>query len=153
MNWLEILFVILAVIGYGIVTMIQMSQINKQRSQIDDLKSINGIMATYANVFDAKKVEEYVSMTDKLQKMKSAKLIADSDSLKKVSHEAINEQTKYLEEFYFKTKGEEYHELYTMVGNIIYQNKDNKENLNMILEKLPKTRHLFSDITDFKNKV
>lgn len=145
-EWIEIGFVALATIVYLIVTLVQKAQIDKIKSVNDSLNSLNSAMSNYASIFDANKVKEYVKLNEDRVGMKAANMILDEKWTKEFLSSEMSKQIERLQEFYFEEKGQEFLEMLNMIANIIHQNKDNKENLELVLNKLPRTKYLFDDI-------
>jgi hypothetical protein len=152
----DILFIILSgiyTLAYVIVIIIQSNHIKKLKEAEEAMISSNGLMEaanktmkSYVEIYDVEKVKRYVEMNEETIRLEAANFVADSEKLKNFAYEIMKEQTESVREFYIEEMGKEHMELFNMVLNLLWQNRNNPNNYNSILNNLPKTKDRFLGI-------
>jgi len=126
-----------------------------------------GILATFIVVSNYSQVKNIESNFDKKVKNleltfsnkikdfqdKTVEFMADSKLMKSIADMSINENVNELSKIYYKEKGEQMNELFSLVYHIAYQNKDNKENLEKILNKIPLSRDIIIQMLNDPNSL
>jgi hypothetical protein len=159
---ISIVLNILFIVAYLIVVIIQSNHIKSLKKAEKSMLSSNELMKSannkvksyidYVDVFDTEKANDYVKMNEDTARLTAANFAADNEKLKNFTCKIMNEQTRSIQEFYIKEIGEEYSELLTMVLNVLWQNRNDKNNYNLILNQLPKSKYkLLSIISEWDN--
>ncbi len=104
-------------------------------------KVLNSVK-TFFEIFDIKKVKEYVKMNEETVLGKASNLIADDGKVRDIMHEVTKEKIDEISEYYKEVMGKEHLELFHSTAYLLENclGKQKEEQLRFIDEFLPNNK-------------
>ena len=122
-----------------------------QREEIKKLKSIVSSIKEYVSIIDIKKLKEYADIREETIVNKSAILLADEESVKKIMDDSIDSKIKELTEIYLTQIKGQHLELISFAIDTL-KHLDNEKQKEVIINNLPKCKEFLFKIMDDMNK-
>lgn len=143
---------IISMIFTGICVIIFLNGKYKIENELKVVREVNNTMKSYMDIFKINEVKEYVELQGKNYALKAVELLRDD----KIMNEIVNESIENYNKAQFRLLedlNEEYVELLSFTCNVVFQNKDDKDNLDKILKTMPLTSNQIKKIIKDKSGI
>jgi hypothetical protein len=135
------IIMIIAAVAYVTVTFIQAYHIR-------NMKEITDTMNSYMKIFSIDEVKKYSDLRAESAKIEAANFVANNEKVEAFTKAIMDDKERDFWQFYENEKKEEYFELFNLAVQIIIQNQQNKKNMKMILDILPRTKDKLLKVID-----
>tara|TARA_B110000114_G_scaffold177504_1_gene209377 strand:+ start:516 stop:1022 length:507 start_codon:yes stop_codon:yes gene_type:complete len=161
MDNIQIVILIIYTLAYIIVSFIQKQSINSLEKRVDNqtglinnqsalINNQTGVinsMKSFMEIFDLKKIKEYVKVNEESAIIKASNFIADESKVKDFAFEFSKEIAEDVKKAQIEKIGEQHTEMIEVAFEVIKMIEP-KDRERFVLEKLGKSKHIFIPFLD-----